>query len=398
MDNDRDLLAGERGSAMVELAICAPVLVLLFVGSMEFHKLTSYKRKVIGATRYACWEVVARKGEADLDKNVATEMSNLWFPEIDFSADEAVVNNFTADNAQGSRVQLKVERMSSLEDLENSGLGIGSIRYGNMVAEAAVRGFDLGPFSYGFHLLGDETDDRIQTTVRMTYRPTFFPIVMNFFALDESRVQDEADRPRSWNVDENLMSVGGDVPFARMVLCNGTWDEYRREQLTEKIEGGWFPKPVGEATELLGDITFGVVDVIKCHVEPDLVCPYSLNPGDDYWDARDWWENPSCQCTHDEEDDTQDGGEAEDPRDTAAAEQEEYENEKARLEQRIADDNARIDEINQEIEENRNDGNPDNDDEIADLERERDDVTRDRDEAQSQLDQMNENSGNLGDN
>lgn len=381
MDNDNCLLKGERGSAMVELAICAPVLCLLFVGSIEFHKLTNYKRKVIGATRYACWEIVSRKGEANLERNVATEMRNLFFPEIPFDANSAVVGSFTADNSQGSRVQLKVEKMSSLEDLTSSG----GVIYGTTVGKVAAEGWDFKLFRLGYGLVSSNPDDRIKTTVRMTYQPTFFPIVMNFLTLKESKVQDASKLPPSWNVDKNLMSVGGDVTFARMVLCNGCWNESNRDRIKERVEGMWCPM-IGQVIEKLASLTFGLVK-FECFVETDLVAPYN---------APNWWNecsqsnNPRepCRCLHDEQSRFENGGEAEDPRSGMAAEQAEYERTKAELEQRIADDNARIAEIDAEINQRLGDNDPNNDD-VSDLREEREALVEDREQAQRDLDTIN---------
>lgn len=385
MRNDNCLLTGERGSAMVELAICAPVLCLLFVGSIEFHKLTNYKRKVIGATRYACWEVVARKGEANLEKTVATEMRNLWFPEISFDANSAVVQNFTADNSQGSGVQLKVEKMSSLGDLTSSG----ALVYGTTVGYAAGKAFELGPIKLGYGLASSNPDDRIKTTVRMTYKPTFFPVVMNFMTLKESQVQDASRRPRSWNVDKNLMSVGGDVTFARMVLCNGTWDEYRRDQLIERVKGMWCPV-IGQILSEISGVTFGIVE-FKCYVEPDLVCPTTYTPGDNYQDVRQWWqrhENPSgtpCKCTHPRGPQVRRGRDIADPNRTMEAEKQEYLRE---LRQRIADDTRRIGEIDEEIRQRQSDDNPNNDD-VSALRAERERLEADRTAAQAEIDRVN---------
>ncbi len=376
MDKQNCLLRGERGSAMVELAICAPVLCLLFVGSIEFHKLTNYKRKVVGATRYACWEMVSRKGEANLEKTVATEMRNLWFPEIPFDANSAVVGNFTNDNAQGSRVQLKVEKLSSLEDLTSSG----GVLYGTTVGKVAAEGWDLGLFRLGYGLVRDNPDDRIKTTVRMTYQPTFFPIIMNFLTLKESQLQEQSKRPKSWNTNANLMSVGGDVTFARMVLCNGTWDEYQRNKIIERVEGMWCPA-IGKVIDKLTSLTFGLVE-FKCHVEMDKVCPYN---------APNWWEsNPPCKCTHNEQSRYETPVQGEDPTAGMAAEQQEYEQTKADLEQRIQDDTDQINQINAEIQQRQNDNNPNNDD-VSDLTAQRQALEADRAQAQQDLNTINGN-------
>ncbi|GEM_PF-6038545 len=368
MPKDNCLLRGERGSAMVELAICAPVLCLLFVGSMEFHKLTNYKRKVIGATRYACWEMVARKGEANLEKNVATEMRNLWFPEIPFDPNQAVVGNFPNDNSQGSRVQLKIEKMSSLGDLTESGGRV----YGWTVGKVAAQGWDFGIFRLGYGL-ASANDDRIKTTVRMTYQPTFFPIIMNFLTLKESQLQDQSKRPRSWNTNANLMSIGGDVTFARMVLCNGTWDEYRREQIVERVRGMWCPL-IGEVLNKLSSLTFGIMK-FDCFVEPDLVCPYN---------QPNWWESPPCKCTHAQGSSFQNGGAAEDPTAGMQAEREEQARVQAELEQRIRDDQARMDAIDAEIRARQNDNDPNNDD-VSALQAERRTVAADKAQAEADL-------------
>ena len=368
MPKDNCLLRGERGSAMVELAICAPVLCLLFVGSMEFHKLTNYKRKVIGATRYACWEMVARKGEANLEKNVATEMRNLWFPEIPFDPNQAVVGNFPNDNSQGSRVQLKVEKMSSLGDLTESGGRV----YGWTVGKVAAQGWDFGIFRLGYGL-ASANDDRIKTTVRMTYQPTFFPIIMNFLTLKESQLQDQSRRPRSWNTNANLMSIGGDVTFARMVLCNGTWDEYRREQIVERVRGMWCPL-IGEVLNKLSSLTFGIMK-FDCFVEPDLVCPYN---------QPNWWESPPCKCTHSQNSSFQNGGAAEDPTAGMQAEREEQARVQAELEQRIRDDQARMDAIDAEIRARQSDNDPNNDD-VSALQAERRTVAADKAQAEADL-------------
>ena len=385
MPKDNCLLRSERGSAMVELAICAPVLCLLFVGSMEFHKLTNYKRKVIGATRYACWEMVARKGEANLEKTVATEMRNLWFPEIPFDANQAVVGNFPNDNSQGSRVQLKVEKLSSLGDLPETGGRV----YGWTVGKVAAQGWDFGLFRLGYGL-ASANDDRIKTTVRMTYQPTFFPIIMNFLTLKESQLQDQSKRPRSWNTNANLMSIGGDVTFARMVLCNGTWDEYRRDQIIERVRGMWCPA-IGEVLNKLSSLTFGLMK-FDCFVEPDLVCPYSLNPGGGAPNVSQWWyqhsSNKPCKCTHSQNSSFQNGGTADDPRAGMQAEREEYEQTKRDLEARIQADKDRIIAIDAEIRARQTDNDPNNND-VSALQEERRTVAADQAQAEADLRTIN---------
>lgn len=369
---EENLLTGERGSAMVELAISAPILCLLFVGSIEFHKLTFYKRHVIAATRYACWECVYRKGEADLDKTVAKEVHDLYFPELTIDPANAVVGAFPNDSS-GSHVQLKVTRGSSEDDLK----GAGYVALGTMLYEAGVKGFKIGPFPLGGFGLVDPNgpDDRVTTEVRITYQPTFFPILLSFYNLKKSKTPTGADKPGSWDSAKNLFTLGGSKPYSRMVLCNGCWDEYRKNQMEEKIRGMWCPV-LGEILSQLNKITFGLFE-FSPYVEMDQICPYT---------APNWWEG-DCKCTHSEGSRFQNGGTAEDPNASAAAEKAEFEAKKAELQQRIADDQSQIDALTAERNARLNDNDPNNDN-VSDLDSQISALTNDRNQAQSDLNKM----------
>ncbi len=369
---EENLLTGERGSAMVELAICAPILCLLFVGSIEFHKLTFYKRHVIAATRYACWECVYRKGEANLDKNVAKEIRELYFSELPFDPANAVVANFPNDSS-GSRVQLKVQRGGSEDDLK----GAGYVALGTMLYEAGVKGFKIGPFTLGGYGLVNPNgpDDRVTTEVRITYQPTFFPILLSFYNLKKSKTPTGADKPGSWDSTKNLFTLGGEKPYSRMVLCNGCWDEYRQDQVTEHVRGMWCPV-LGEILAKVSKITFGLFEFAP-YVEMDQICPYS---------APDWWKK-DCKCTDNEPSRFEDGGTAEDPNATAAAEKAEYEAKKAELEQRVRDDQSQIDALNAERTARLNDNDPNNND-VSALDSQIGALTNDQTQAQNDLNTM----------
>ncbi len=64
----------ERGSALVEMAVVLPILVLLMHGIFYFGRGYVNKEKVEMAARYAAWEKIARPGDTvEMVKNVVTD-------------------------------------------------------------------------------------------------------------------------------------------------------------------------------------------------------------------------------------------------------------------------------------------------------------------------------------
>ena len=64
----------ERGSALVEMAVVLPILVLLMHGIFYFGRGYVNKEKVEMAARYAAWEKIARPGDTvEMVKDAITE-------------------------------------------------------------------------------------------------------------------------------------------------------------------------------------------------------------------------------------------------------------------------------------------------------------------------------------
>lgn len=64
----------ERGSALVEMAVVLPILVLLIHGIFYFGRGYVNKEKVEMAARYAAWEKIARPGDTvEMVKDAITE-------------------------------------------------------------------------------------------------------------------------------------------------------------------------------------------------------------------------------------------------------------------------------------------------------------------------------------
>ena len=72
--------SNERGSALVEVAIVIPVLLLLVCGSVALTDALVLKLKLVEALRYALWESTVFKPPAKIEAEVSTRFADLRSP------------------------------------------------------------------------------------------------------------------------------------------------------------------------------------------------------------------------------------------------------------------------------------------------------------------------------
>ncbi len=74
-------LKEESGSALTELAIIAPLFILLVIWSEFFTDLGAFKLKADEAARYAVWEMVAQRPTRQVETEVQQKFAKLYSPD-----------------------------------------------------------------------------------------------------------------------------------------------------------------------------------------------------------------------------------------------------------------------------------------------------------------------------
>jgi hypothetical protein len=160
----------ESGSALTELAIVAPVFIVLVLWAQFFTDLGILRLKADEAARFALWEVAAQRPNAEIARDVQTRFSDLSSPTDRNSQAPAGVMSFrqvTIGNVAIADVDSRFNARESVNPVGGGGLlsRIVGFMTGllNKMVDAVLR-------LYNFN-----TNGAAQATITIQARNTLFP-------------------------------------------------------------------------------------------------------------------------------------------------------------------------------------------------------------------------------